>query len=80
MVHKEPEDLDALIRTDIWNPVAIGLAETLLREAGIPFFRMDTSPSARQEAGNFLGWLTIRVPREREAEALEILQSVAEVK
>lgn len=71
----EPE-LDALIRTGIMNPIAIGLAETLLQEAGIPFFVMDQNTAARQESGNFFGWLSVRVPSDREAEAREILQSV----
>jgi len=77
----EPEegiegDLDVLIRTGCDSPVAIGLAKSLLREAGIPFFAMDQNPAARQESGNFLGWWDVRVPREREAEAREILHSV----
>lgn len=74
------DDFDALIRTGFSNPIAIGLARSLLREAGIPFFTMDQSPAARQESGNILGWWTVRVPREREAEAREILQSVNDAK
>lgn len=73
---EEPDNLDVLIRTSILDPIAIGLAESLLREAGIPYFRMDQNPAARQEAGNFIGWWDIRVPKEKEAEAREILQSV----
>jgi hypothetical protein len=73
---EEPDNLDVLIRTCISDPIAIGLAENLLREAGIPYFRMDQNPAARQEAGNFIGWWDIRVPKEKEAEAREILRSV----
>jgi hypothetical protein len=73
-------DLDILIRTGISDPVAIGLAETLLEEAEIPYFAMDRNVSARQESGNFLGWWNVRVPREREAEAREILESVERMK
>ncbi len=73
---EEPENLDILIRTAISDPVAIGLAESLLREAEIPYFRMDQNTAARQEAGNFLGWWNVRVPKEKEAEAREILRSV----
>ncbi len=69
-------DLDVLIQTGIRDPIAIGLAESLLNEAGIPFFVMDRSVAARQESGNLLGWWNIRVPREFEAEAREILESV----
>ena len=73
-------DLDVLIRTVLGDPIAIGLARSLLQEAGIPFFAMDQSVAARQESGNFLGWWTVRVPREREAEARNILHSVEEMK
>ncbi len=72
----EAGNLDVLIRTGISNPIAIGLAESLLREADIPFFRMDANVAARQESGNVIGWWNIRVPREMEAEAREIIESV----
>jgi hypothetical protein len=73
-------NFDTLIRTGITNPIAIGLAESLLEEAGIPFFAMDRNVAARQESGNLLGWWNVRVPSEREAEAREILRSVEEAK
>jgi hypothetical protein len=73
-------DLDVVIRTGITNPIGIGLAESLLREAGIPFFAMDRNVAARQESGNVLGWWSVRIPREREAEAREILRSVEQAK
>ena len=76
MAIEEPENLEVLIRTGISDPIAIGLAESLLQEAGIPYFRMDQNPAARQESGNFLGWWNVRVPKEKEAEAREILRSV----
>ena len=72
----EEGDLDILIQTAISDPIAIGLAENLLREAGIPFF----ASGARQESGNFLGWWNVRVPREFEAEARTILHTVEEMK
>jgi predicted TIM-barrel fold metal-dependent hydrolase len=62
------------------NPIAVGLAKSLLQEAEIPFFTMDQNTAARQESGNFLGWWSVRVPRERETEAREILRSVEEMK
>jgi hypothetical protein len=73
-------DLDVLIRTGISDPIAIGLAESLLQEAGIPFFAMDRNVAARQESGNFLGWWSVRVPSEREAEVRDILRSVEEAR
>jgi len=69
-------DLDVLIHTGLNDPIAIGLAESLLREAGIPFFAMDRNVGARQESGNFLGWWNVRVPKEFESQAREILESV----
>jgi len=76
----DESDLDVLIRTGFTSPIAISLAKSLLQEARIPFFTMDQNPAARQESGDFLGWWSVRVPREREAEAREILQSVEEIK
>ena len=73
-------DLDVLIRTGMKDPIAIGLAESLLREAGIPFFVMDRNTVARQESGNILNWWSVRVPGDREAEAREILKSVEDAK
>jgi hypothetical protein len=72
----EGNSFEVLIRTGIKDPIAIGLAETLLEEAEIPFFVMDRNIAARQESGNFLGWWNLRVPKDREAEAREILRSV----
>lgn len=69
-------DLDILIRTGLTDPIAIGLVQNLLAEAGIPFFVMDQSVAARQESGNVFGWWSFRVPRRFEAEAREILQTV----
>jgi len=71
-------NLDVLIPTGLTDPIAINLAESLLREAGIPFFTMDQNPSARQDCVPSLGYWNVRVPREREGEAREILQSLEE--
>ena len=76
----EEGDLDILIQTTINDPIAIGLAESLLREAGIPFFTMDRNVTARQQSGNFFGWWNVRVPREFEAEARTLLHTVEEMK
>jgi hypothetical protein len=76
----DDDDVDVLVQTGINNPIGIGLAVSLLREAGIPFFAMDQNVAARQESGNFLGWWTVRVSKDREAEAREILQSVEDSK
>jgi len=77
---REGCDLDAVIRTALSNPIATALAESLLQEAGIPYFVIDQSRPAAQEGGNFLAWWSARVPREREAEAREIIESVEAIK
>lgn len=69
-------NLDVLIRTGLTDPIAIGLAKSLLTEAEIPFFSMDQNVAARQESGNVLGWWSVRVPKECEVEAREILHTV----
>ncbi len=76
----EEGDLGVLIRTGLSDPIAIGLAKNLLQEAEIPFFTMDQSLAARQESGNFIGWWSVRVPRDMEIEAREVLRSVEEMK
>lgn len=72
----DADSLDVLIQTGLDHPIAIALAESLLGEAGIPFFVMDQNVAARQESGNALGWWSVRVARDRESEAREILQSI----
>jgi hypothetical protein len=74
------DDFDVLIQTCINNPIAIGLAASLLQEAGIPYFVMDQNSTAQQESGNCFGWWNVRVPKEREAETREILQNVEDSK
>ncbi len=80
MADGEADNFDVLIRTGITDPIAISLAESLLEEAGIPYLFMDQSVAPRQESGNFFGWWTIRVPRENEDEAREILESIESAK
>lgn len=70
--------LDVLIRTGLASPIAINLAEQLLQEAGIHYFTMDQNPAARQDCAPSVGYWDIRVSREREAEAREILRSIEE--
>ena len=73
-------DLNVLIRTGMRDRIAIGLLESLLQQAGIPFFVMDQNAGARQESGNIAGWWNVRVPRERETEAHEIIRAVEQMR
>jgi hypothetical protein len=72
----EDNNFEVLIRTGITDPVATGLVRTLFEEAEIPYLEMDQNIAARQESGNWFGWWTIRVPRDREEEAREILRTI----
>jgi hypothetical protein len=74
------DGVDVLLQTGIYNPIAIGLAASLLQEAEIPFFVVDQNPAVQQESGNAFGFWSVRVPKEREAEAREILQNVEDSK
>jgi hypothetical protein len=78
--NEDEDDLDILIRTNLRDPIAIGLASSLLDDAQIPFFPMDQNVAARQESGNVFGFWNIRVPHDREADARDILRSVEEMK
>ena len=71
---------DILIETSLGNPIAVALAKSLLREAGIPFFAIDPNSASSQEGGNSIFCWNVRVPRESEGEAREILQSLEEIK
>ena len=72
------EDLEVLIRSGVREPFAIALAKNLFEEAGIPYFTMDETIMARRDVESLSGYWTVRVPRDREAEAREILRNVEE--
>jgi hypothetical protein len=76
----DEDDVDVLIQTGIYHPIAVGLAASLLQEAEIPFLVVDQNTAAQQESGNVFGFWNVRVPKEREAEAREILQNVEDSK
>ncbi len=69
---------DVLIQTALDHPIAIALAESLLQEAGIPYFVPDQEVTARED--DTLGWWNVRVPSDRESEAREIVQHVEALK
>jgi hypothetical protein len=77
---RSSDEGDVLIETGIYDPIAIGLAENLLQEAGILYFTMNENVVARQESGNVLGFWNIRVPSESEAEARAIVHTVESMK
>jgi hypothetical protein len=74
----EEGDLDILIQTAINDPLAIGLAENLLREAGIPFFAMDRNVGHARRVETFSAGGTFAC--QFEAEARAILHTVEKLK
>lgn len=70
---------EVVIRTELRDPVAIGLAKSLFAEAHIPYFTVDETTAAYRDASGF-GWWSVLVPQEREDEAREILLNVEATK
>jgi len=57
--------------------VQLALAKGLLTDAGIPIFVHGQIATLIQDVDGFLHkWVKLQVPRDREAEALEVLQQV----
>jgi hypothetical protein len=57
--------------------VQLALAKGLLTDAGIPIFVQGQIATLIQDVDGFLHkWVKLQVPRDREAEALEVLQQV----
>ena len=61
------------------EPVQLAMAKGLLEDAGIPFFLLQGITTLVNDVTPFLGKLVqVQVPRDREAEAREILAPVLE--
>jgi hypothetical protein len=57
--------------------VQLAMAKGLLEEAGIPFFVLGQIATLVQDVDGFLNkWLRVQVPRDREAEARELLAEI----
>jgi hypothetical protein len=55
------------------------MARGLLEDAGIPFFILGQIATLVQDVDPFLNkWVRLQVPRDREAEARELLQLILE--
>jgi hypothetical protein len=60
--------------------VELALAKGLLEDAGIPFFVLGQIATLVQDVDAFLHkWVRIQVPRDREAEARELLDAMIQV-
>ncbi|MGD0777523.1 MAG: DUF2007 domain-containing protein [Candidatus Solibacter sp.] len=59
------------------DPVQLAFAKGLLQDAGIPFFVLGQIATLVQDVDGFLHkWVRIQVPRDREAEARELLEEL----
>jgi hypothetical protein len=61
------------------DPVQLAMAKGLLEEAGIPFFVLGQIATLVQDVDGFLHkWVRIQVPRDRETQARELIESLLE--
>ena len=70
-------DLDLVVVLETSDGIQLALARGLLEDAGIPFFVLGQITTLVQDVDPFLRkLLRLQVPRDREAEARETLQSL----
>ncbi|MBZ5594511.1 MAG: DUF2007 domain-containing protein [Acidobacteriia bacterium] len=80
----EPPDpfnpgLDLVVVLETNDGIQLAMAKGLLEQAGIPFFVLGQIATLIQDVDGFLHkWVRVQVPRDREAEARGILESVLE--
>jgi hypothetical protein len=69
--------LDLVVVLETNNRIQLALAKGLLEEAEIPFFVLGQIATLVQDVDGFLHkWVRVQVPRDREEEAREILDSM----
>jgi hypothetical protein len=71
--------LDLVVVIETNDRIQLALTKGLLEDAGIPFFVLGQIATLVQDVDPFLHkWVRVQVPRDREAEARELLESMAE--
>jgi len=69
--------LELVIVLETSDSILLAMAKGLLEEAGIPFFVLGQIATLVQDVDGFLRkWVRLQVPRDREAEARELLDQV----
>jgi hypothetical protein len=69
--------LELVVALESNNPVQLAMATGLLEEAEIPFFVLGQITKLVNDVNPFLNkWVKVQVPKDREAEALELLEPV----
>jgi hypothetical protein len=71
--------LDLVVVLETNNGIQLALVKGLLEEAGIPFFILGQIATLITDVDGFLKkWVRVQVPRDREAEARELLEEMRE--
>jgi hypothetical protein len=69
--------IDLVVVLETNDGIQVAMAKGLLEEAGIPFFVLGQITTLVTDVDGFLRkWVRVQVPRDREAEAREILETV----
>lgn len=67
--------LELVVVLNTNEPVQLALAKGMLEEAGIPFYVLGQIAKLIQDVDGFLHkWVRLQVPRDREAEARQLLE------
>ena len=70
-------NLDLVVVLETNDSVQLALAKGMLEDAGIPFFVLNQITTLVQDVDGFLRkWVRVQVPRDREAEARELLETL----
>ena len=70
-------DLDLVVVLETNDRIQLALAKGLLEDADIPFFVLGQIATLVQDVDGFLHkWVRVQVPRDREAEARELLDGM----
>jgi hypothetical protein len=69
--------LDLVVVLETNDRIQLAMAKGLLEDAGIPFFVLGQIATLVQDVDGFLHkWVRVQVPRDREAEAKEVLEDL----
>jgi hypothetical protein len=70
-------NLDLVVILETSDRILVAFAKGLLEEAGIPFYVLGQIATLIQDVDGYLHkWVRIQVPRDREAEARELLEGL----
>jgi hypothetical protein len=77
--HFDPT-LDLVVVLETNDGVQLAMAKGLLEDADIPFFILGQIATLVQDVDGFLHkWVRVQVPRDREAEARELMEDLVQV-